>query len=160
MSNFLEDLKNAVDNEEFNSEAAKKIKEINELAESKANSIKNKEDFENLKEKIERISDNTAVTEKEALELNSQYEKKMEKIKEIDLINTQIATLTEIEDMVKLSISDMFEFINTLKEKFGDKLKKVNNKHNNEFNEKNKHYIELANKLKLIENKYKNLINN
>jgi len=148
MSDFLENLKNAADSGEFNSEAAKKIKEINELAETKAGSIKTKEDFETLKEKIEKVSDNSAVTEEEALELNSQYEKQMEKIKETDVVNAQIATLIEIEDMVKLSISDMFEFTDTLNDKFKDKLDK-----------KEEPYIELSRKIKTIENKYSELIN-
>lgn len=160
MSEFLENLKNAADNGEFNSEAAKKIKEINDLAENKAGSIKTKEDFENLKEKIEKVSDNSAVTEEEALELNSQYEKQMEKIKEHDMINAQIATLVEIEDMVKLSISDMFEFIQTLNENFKEKLEEANSKYSSEFASENQPIIELAEKINTIENKYSELINN
>jgi len=160
MSNFLENLKNAADNGEFNSEAAKKIKEISELADTKVNSIKTKEDFNKLKEKLDELSDNTAITEKEALELNSEYELKMAKFKEIDAVNAQIAILIEIEDMVKLSISDMFEFINNLNEKFKDKLDEANRKYSNEFASQNKHYIELAEKIKSIENKYSELIKN
>jgi len=118
MSKFLEDLKNAADNGEFNSDAAKKINEINELADVKSGNISNKEEYENLKEKFEKHTDNAAVTEKEALELNSEYEKKMNKIKIEDTVNAQLATLIEIEDMVKASIGDMFSFVEELEEKF------------------------------------------
>ncbi|MDA3779557.1 MAG: hypothetical protein PF487_04935 [Bacteroidales bacterium] len=159
MSNFLENLKDAADNGEFNSEAAKKLIEINELAETKAGSIKTKADIETLKEKIENVSDNSAVTEEEALELNSQYEKEMEKNKERDIINTQIATLVDIEDMVKLSISDMFEFIGTLNSKFKDKLDEARTKYSDEFGKENEEYIELARNIETIEMKYSKLIN-
>lgn len=159
MSEFLENLKNAADKGEFNSDAARKILEINELAEQKAGSIKTKEDFENLKEKMEKVADNSAVTEEEALELNSQYEKQMLKIKEADMVNAQIATLVEIEDMVKLSISDMFEFINTLNDKFKDKLDEARTKYSNEFAKENKEIIELARNIETIEMKYSKLIN-
>jgi hypothetical protein len=159
MSEFLKNLKKAADGGEFNSEAARKINEISELAEIKAGSIKSEEDFNNLKEKIENVSDKSVVTEEEALELNSEYEKKMSKIKENDLVNAQIVTLIEIEDMVKLSISDMFEFVTNLNDKFKDKLGEARGKYSDDFAKENEAYIELSRKIEAIEMKYSKLIN-
>lgn len=166
MSEFLDNLKKAADDGEFNSEAAKKIVEINKLANTKI-SKGTQEELEKIKEGLEKRledSDETkmsaAVTEEEALELNSEYEKKMEKIKETDTINAQIATLIEIEDMVKLSISDMFEFIETLNEKFKDKLDEARSKYSNDFAKENEEYIELARNIETIKMKYSTLINN
>ena len=124
MSKFLEELKDAADNGKFNSDAAKKINEINDLANTKLGKIKNDkgvndlEEFNKLKEKLELNSNNVAVTEEKALELNSEYEKKMTAIKKQDKINSQLAILIEIEDMVKASINDMFSFLEELEIKY------------------------------------------
>jgi hypothetical protein len=42
----------------------------------------------------------------------------MEEIKKQDAVNKQLATLVEIEDMVKLSVDDMISFIKELEDKF------------------------------------------
>ena len=89
MSKFLEELKKAADTGEFNSDAAKKINEIDELAEKKATGMSVDELTESLEKRIE-ANPAVAVTEEEALELNSQYEKKMEEIKKQDAENKRI----------------------------------------------------------------------
>ena len=123
MSTFLDDLKNSVDKGEFNSEAAKKIIDINNLADEKLKALtktgQSIEDSDLAKAVEDRVKDNAkVVSEEEALELNSQYEKQMEQIKKQDAINQQLATLIEIEDMVRASVKDMLSFVEQLEEKF------------------------------------------
>lgn len=153
MSKFLEDLKNAADNGEFNSDAAKKINEIDELAEKKASEMGEDE----LQESLEKRAQETpavAVTEEEALELNSQYEEKMEALKSLDAENKKIAlaetaknqlkTLIEIEDMVKLTIQDMMFHIESLEENFKE-----------EFMSEISEFGELSQKMEAIQTKYR-----
>ena len=114
-SNFLENLKKAVDDGNFNSDAAKRIIEIDKLADEKKstpalNKIADDIDNGNIKLKT--------VTEEEAAMIDSNYEKEMGKIKKQDAINKQLATLVEIEDMVKASIEDMLSFAQELEQKF------------------------------------------
>jgi len=143
MSKFLEDLKNAADNGQFNSDAAKKILEINELADSKIGAGK-QEDLDRLKESLEKrqnevvpeekqekaieaveeieelenVKEVEEIGEEKVAEAYTEYEKKMAMFKKQDTINAQIATLTEVEDMVKLTITDMFDFVTTLETTF------------------------------------------
>jgi len=159
MTKFLDDLKNAADNGEFNSEVAKKINEVAELAEKKINEItevnpdtvKAVENAmtDRIKERMEKdIEANPdtvkAVTEEEALELNSEYEKKMKKLKEIDAVNARLATLIEIEDMVKASIVDMLGHVEELEEAFSEEP-------DSEF----PIYGDLSKKMEEIKSKYK-----
>jgi len=153
MSKFLEELKKAADTGEFNSDAAKKINEIDELAEKKATGMSVDELTESLEKRIE-ANPAVAVTEEEALELNSQYEKKMEEIKKQDAENkrialaetakTQLKTLIEIEDMVKLSIQDMMFHIESLEENFKE-----------EFMSEISEFGELSQKMEAIQTKYR-----
>jgi hypothetical protein len=125
MSEFLENLKNAADNGTFNSDAAKKILEISELADQKMQGKNPEEAIEDLKENLQKLQDEEAlepVSEEKVIEANTEYEKKMEAFKKQDLVNNQLATLIEIEDMVVLSISDMFGFIAELEKKFEKEL--------------------------------------
>lgn len=154
MSTFLDDLKNSVDKGEFNSEAAKKIIEISKLADTKVpkGGFKSEEDLKELQKSVDKRVQEAgvkSVSEEEALELNSEYEKKMAEIKEQDAINQQVVTLVEIEDMVKLSIGDMLSFVTELEEKFKKELEE----------KKSTHKI-LAEKLEEIKNKYSSIINN
>jgi hypothetical protein len=120
MSNFLDDLKKSVDTGEFNSEAAKKINAIDALADN-AKGFSEKD-----QEKARQVLASEAVSPEEALELNSKYEQEMERIKKVDAINKQIATLLDIEDMVKLSIGDMLSFVSELEQKFAKDLDEKN----------------------------------
>lgn len=151
MSEFLENLKKAADTGEFNSEAAKKILEINELADAKIKGLdihKLDEIRESLDKRLEEAG-TKVVTEDEAIEMNSQYEKKMEQLKKLDGINAQLATLIEIEDMVKASIEDMFSFIDELEAKF-----------EKEFEAEDPMFGELSQKISNITSKYTSIINN
>lgn len=137
MSKFLEDLKKAVEEGEFNSEAARKVNEIDKLA-----SIK-----EGTKEldKIYSKENIKTVTGEEAVVINSEYEEKMLEIKEKDLNLQQIKTLVDIEETVRLSIHDMTEFIQTLEES---------------FDRSNSNYDELFKEIDKIKTKYGSIINN
>lgn len=154
MNPFLENLKNSVDKGEFNSEAAKKIIEISKLAETKVpvGGFKSEEDLKELQNSIDKRVQGAgvkSVSEEEALKLNSDYEKKMQEIKEEDAINQQVVTLVDIEDMVKLSIRDMLSFVTELEDKF-----------KKEIEEKKPTHIVLATKIEELKNKYSTIINN
>jgi len=153
-SSFLENLKKSVDNGEFNSEAAKKIIEIDKLADEKKNAL------DLVQDRLEKSGYAKSVTEEEVTALNSQYEIEMEAIKKKDEENKKIAemhniadnslrTLLEIEDMVNASIIDMFSYVDELNSKFG-----------NEFKNENLIFGELSQKLKQIQSKYSSIINN
>lgn len=141
-NSFLENLKNAVETGEFNSDAANRIKQINELADNAKGFTE--EDGENARKLLEA----QAVTEEEAVELNSSYEKEMEKIKMTDLMNKQLATLIEIEEMVNASIDDMVEFTNENLVNF-----------EKEFEEKNPIFTPLKEKIEEVRKKYSTYIN-
>jgi hypothetical protein len=165
-SNFLENLKKAVDTGEFNSEAEKKIIEVDKLADEKIKTmtkpneaIDDSDLSKSVTERLKRAGVKT-VSEEEALELNSEYEKKMQKIKDDDaenkriaeltnLIDKQVSTLVEIEDMVKLSVKDMVSFIEELELKFSK-----------EFQENNPIFEELKTKIMQMRIKYVSFINN
>lgn len=154
MGTFLDDLKNSVEKGEFNSEAAKKIIEISKLAETKVpvGGFKSEEDLKELQNSIDKRvqeSGTKSVTEEEALKLNSEYEKKMAEIKKQDAINLQVVTLVDIEDLVKLSVQDMFSFITELEEKF-----------KKEIAEADPAFKDLIAKLEELKNKYSTIINN
>jgi len=137
-SSFLESLKNAVEQGDFNSEAAKKINQIDSLADTEIDAE------EKVDERLKAAGIRT-VSEKETIELNSEYEKKMLEIKEKDVILQQIKTLTDIEETVMLSIYDMKDFVETLEDTF-DKTRPINN--------------ELFAAIDAIRAKYKGIINN
>ena len=154
MSTFLDDLKNSVEKGEFISEAAKKIIEINKLAETKVpvGGFKSEEDLKELQNSIDKRVQEAGVKsigEEEALKLNSEYEKQMEIIKKRDAINQQLVTLVDIEDMVKLSIKDMLSFVTELEEKFGKEIEALDPA-----------FKDLAVRLEELKNKYSTIINN
>jgi len=136
MENFLQNLKNAVESGDFNSDAAKKIIEIHNLAEEKKNA-------EALVEKRLNDAGIVSVNEDEIAPLNSDFEKKMNDIKKQDAVNTQLATLIEIEDMVKASIIDMLGFAKELEEKF-----------EKEFEAEDPMFGDLSLKIEELQNKY------
>jgi phospholipid N-methyltransferase len=138
-SDFLDNLKKAVDTGEFNSEAAKKIIDIDKLADEKI-------DPDDLVQKRLDVSGvkTASITEEEVEVINAEYEKKMQEIKEKDLVLQQIKTLQEIDETVMLSIQDMRDFVQTLEESFD----KENHIHADMFTE-----------IEKIKNKYNSIIN-
>ncbi len=111
MGNFLENLKKDLENGEFNSEAAKRINDISKLADEK-------KDAELLIEKRLKEAGVKTVTEEDVVKINSQYEEQLENAKRQDAVNKALATLIEIEDMVKASIDDMFSYVEELEHTF------------------------------------------
>lgn len=126
MSNFLDNLKKAVENGEFNSEAAKKINEINELADKKSieqlphdleDTLKNRVDEGGVKK----------VEEEEISELNTEYVKKMEYFKKEDERNKDILNIT----IMGQQFIEILNTLNDLKEKYStddeilSKIKKI-----------------------------------
>jgi len=153
-TSFLDNLKNAVDNGDFNSEAARKLIEIGNLADTKFIPKTNEELTEKLntvKEKL--VVDNAVtVTEEEAAAINAEYEAYMEDVKKRDAVNVQLATLVEIEDMVKLSVVDMLTFIDELEEKFPDELGNEEPAIPNSI--PNPMFVELIKKIEEVKTKY------
>lgn len=143
MGSFLESLKDAVENGEFNSEAAKKINDIDKLADEKLKTAE-----VSLDERLKQAGAKT-VTEEEAAMISSDFENKMEEIKKQDAVNKQLATLIEVEDMVKLSVDDMFSFIDELEDKFVK-----------EFETEDPMFGDLHLKIEQIKSKYNSIINN
>ncbi|MFW6246597.1 MAG: hypothetical protein ACOC22_00275 [bacterium] len=158
---FLKNLKKAVEEGEFNSDAANKINEINELAEKKyaeVNSKKTGKIYEDaavgvnkledsLKKRVDDVGHKT-VTEEEAKEVNSEYEKKMTEFKKIDLANKQLASITEMEDMILASIEDMIMYCEELEGKLED-----------EFDRENPKFGDLYQKIEFLKSKYNPIIN-
>jgi len=153
-TSFLDNLKNAVDNGDFNSEAARKLIEIGNLADTKFIPKTNEELTEKLntvKEKL--VVDNAVtVTEEEAAAINAEYEAYMEDVKKRDAVNVQLATLVEIENMVKLSVVDMLTFIDELEEKFPDELGNEEPAIPNSI--PNPMFVELIKKIEEVKTKY------
>jgi hypothetical protein len=141
MGNFLDDLKKAVEKGEFNSDAAKKINDINELANQKGNA------GALLEKRLETAGIKTA-SEEEATLANTEYENQMIMLKKQDDYNKLVVTLIEIEDMVKMSINDMFSHIIELESKF-----------EKEFENKDPMFVDLYQKINEIKSKYDKLNN-
>jgi len=158
-SPFLDNLKNAVEKGEFNSEAAKKIIEIDKLAGDKAKEIKEQVFIEkHVHDRLEELGAN--VSDEEAAAIDSQYEEKMAAIKRedeenkkradlINLIDKQVSTLVEIEDLVRADVADMMSFVAELEDKFAK-----------EFEAEDPIFGDLHLKIEQIKLKYNSIINN
>jgi hypothetical protein len=145
MGNFLDDLNRAVNSGEFNSDAAKKINEINKLANivaSTGNVVTN------LDKRLKDAGIKT-VSEEEVILANTEYENQMIMTKKQNNINKLVVTLIEIENMVKMSIDDMVSHINELEDNFAK-----------EFETEDPITSDLFLKIEEIKFKYKNFINN
>ena len=158
-NNFLDNLKKAVETGEFNSEAAKKIIEINKLADIKLNqaastSTDPTKALENsLDERLNKAGVKT-VTAEEAQELNSQYEQRMEAIRLQDTINQQVATLIDIEDMVKASIDDMFSYVTEIEDVFSKEFAEIRTCVDGNYPEKLKPYLMMFDKVNQVRTVY------
>jgi len=140
-SDFLDKLKNAVETGEFNSEAAKRINEINEQAGIAISNPLSRNQMEKIEENIKLES----VSKEEAALTEKKYREKMEETKEKDLILQQTKTLIEVEESVVASVLDMKDFINTLEES---------------FDELNPNHEILFTEIEKIKSKYSSIINN
>jgi hypothetical protein len=142
MGSFLDNLKKDLDTGEFNSEAAKKIIEIDKLAETKTAA----ESEEALNKRLEVVG--VKVLKEEDVEtLNSEYEEKMAKIKKTDDAYKQLADLADKEEQIMTAITDMITLANELKDEFAA-----------EFEAKDPAFSDLLAKINHINMKYNNSV--
>ena len=136
MSDFLENLKKAVDEGEFNSEAAKKINSIDEMATEFAESKSIEEMEESVTEKATEGGVKT-VSEDEMAKLNSDYEEKMKARAAEEIFFAEITALmnkdvdierlkNELQDSIRKQRefyprNDQYEDIHTLMDHLVDK---------------------------------------
>ena len=142
-SNFLENLKNAVDKGEFNSEAAKKINDIDKLADEK---VGNAEQL--IQKRLDEVGIKTA-TEEDVEILNSEYEDKMKRIERTDEANVCLADLISREERIISEIQEMIELANNAKEDYAV-----------EFEAKDPAFMDLLAKVNHINMEFNNLIFN
>jgi len=140
MGNFLENLKNAVENGEFNSDAAKRINEI-ALGADKIK-IKSEEDLKVLETKLKSSTPLKELTDEEKNQLSLENEKYEERIKEENKINSLIASIINQDDTIMLMIENHVNQLTTIEESY------INDK------EKNKNILEIIDKFR---SKYNNL---
>lgn len=120
MSKFLEELKNAVENGKINSEAANKINEIDNLAETKSNNLsETSKSMENRLEKGKVINQDT-ISREEIEESEKKYEDNMIRIKQEDYINSALGDLTKFENLLYDNIGDLFSHINVVENNIKD----------------------------------------
>jgi len=117
--NFLEDLKKAVESEDstFNSDAAKKINEINK----RADQIKKDKSENEIKESVsKRVEDSGVkkVDKEKVSELNSEYHEKMKQRAKEETILATIATLGNMENQIDKDIQELYQFVEELKAKY------------------------------------------
>jgi hypothetical protein len=140
MGSFLDNLKNAVENGEFNSEAAKKIIEIDKLADEKR-------DAEKLIEKRLEEAGIVKLKTEDVEIINSEYEDKMKKIEQLDEANVCLSDLINREERILGEIQEMIELANSAKEEYSV-----------EFEAKNPAFMDLLAKINHINMKYNNSV--
>jgi uncharacterized coiled-coil protein SlyX len=143
-SEFINNLKKAVEEGDFNSDAAKKINEIDKEA-NKIKKNKSKEDIEkSINNKI-KDSGTKAVDKDNIAELNSKYEKEMQNRAKEEKIYATIATLENLEYSIDKAFDELKKFIIQQKAKYDsndescknlyEKMDKLMNKYNIKINE-------------------------
>lgn len=103
---FLENLKNALDNEDVDMTSINRINQIYE----KSNEVMAEKTLNEISESVaEKVKEGgkKIVTEEEAINMNVEYEVQTRKIKFVDLLNNTIANTLEVEDLVLQSIDDL-----------------------------------------------------
>lgn len=114
MSDFLKNIKSALDKGEFNSEIAKKITEINKLATDKINV----EGYEKLLEKRNEKISFDKVSNEEIKQANEEYLKYHEKIKEEELELNFVSTLLNLERELNIIFTDIQNHIFDMETQF------------------------------------------
>jgi hypothetical protein len=106
-NNFLEELKKAVEEGNFNSEAAKKINDIDKLAESMlaSGSLKNKDLNNNIDPNVKFEETEEAIA-------------KLKEIKLQDEINAEIANISNMEDDLLLHFDYIKESLESIESKY------------------------------------------
>jgi hypothetical protein len=144
-SSFLENLKKAVENSEFNSEAAKKINDIDNLANEKFSPDSSFDDKLNLiEERLKQAGVKATLDEDERIKANEEYKKKMQEIKKEEELNLAIAekeneirrnlySLNDMEERIQNDIKRLLGHIKLLEEgtisedpAYGELITKIN----------------------------------
>jgi DNA-binding ferritin-like protein len=113
-ANFLNKLKNALDDGNFNSDIATKLNEIVKVSEGKDyNEVSSKlEKIQAEQESFEDIGDETmGKSVKEHSDMIKKYARE-------DKINKEIALLIDMDDMVAATISDLVDHCNEVEKRF------------------------------------------
>ena len=121
MSKFLNDLNDAVDKGVFNSDAAKKINEISDLADKKSKNLK--ETSQSIEERTLKAGKKGPMSKKEMDETKTEYENKMTLLKHQDKISSEMVSLIEFDTLVSENINDIFSQIENIE----DSIKKFPN---------------------------------
>ena len=130
---FLNNLKNAVDTGDFNSEAAQKINEITEQVDMNAEEKSVPELEEAVDKRLEESGVKT-VPEEELGEIKTvamtEYEEKMKEFKDRDKVNSEIALLHNLDFDLKNRLTEMGNTVALL----GKKYEGLNKKWTDLFN--------------------------
>jgi uncharacterized FAD-dependent dehydrogenase len=137
--NFLEELKKAVDDGNFNSNAAKKINDIDKLADKHSKSKSTDDINQSINDRVKDSGVKTVDKDKIA-DLNTEYEEKMRERSEQEKVLAVIATLDNIDHNIEKEFSDLISLIEQQKnkydlndQKYSELLEKINeltNKYN------------------------------
>ena len=119
MSEFLDKMKESLEEGKFNSEIADRINEIDK----KADEFAEGKTVEEMKEVVEEKATKEGVksVEEEILpELQSEYEEKMEQMKREDKFNNKVANIMNLDDFIVNHINSLNSDIDSLEEEFGE----------------------------------------
>ncbi len=116
MSDFLENLKKSVDEGTFNSEAAKKINTVDELAEEKLEEKSTGEIDEALHERVFAGGIRT-VDEDEVAKLNSEYEEKMKERAKEEILLATVVSLIDEDEALEEKLDSLATYIEKLRDK-------------------------------------------
>jgi len=139
MTDFLDNLEDSLKKGDFNSEAAKKIKDVSDLAEMKASGTTTEE----LEKKVEgryKKSEIKKVDEKTVDDLNEEYKKIMEDKAHEEKILSLHATLINQDKLIDDELFNLVDLIKRIKEN---------------YKPTDKNCKDLFIKVKTIEDKYK-----
>lgn len=120
MNDFLSGLKDALDNGEFNSDAAKNINEISELTEKKIETM-------SINELIQKLDkDKGAPVSREfAEQKNVEFEEAMKKQKEQDAVLAKISRVYDLEEQANIMLLEISELVAERNKHIADLLKYI-----------------------------------
>ena len=118
MSDFLNGLNDALKSGEFNSDAAKNINEISELAEKKTDNL------DEIERKINSIK-GKSVTKEVAEQKNSEFEHALRRQKEQDAILSKISLVYDLEEQANIMLLEISELVTERNNHIADLLKYI-----------------------------------
>lgn len=117
---FLNKLKDSLEKGEFNSDAAKKINEISKKADQISENASSDEIAERINDKIKESGEKEKPQEDEIPEINSEYEKEMERFKLESERGVRIAEILNIDNNITNEIISLMNKIQMLRNDFED----------------------------------------